>query len=235
MLDSMHAAGATHRDITPMNVFVSGNGTLKLGDFGIARHHVVGAPLTVDAFNPDFVTRGMRSYERRYWTPVDDIFQVGQLLAMLLTGQDEELLTPKQILALEGDPLLLTVCARAIGPRRRRYRDAFSMLMALEGDELSAGPDLRTLEGKTVAFTGPMRIRRLDAEVLVAQAGGTVAKRVTKEVDVLVQGSRSPNYKSGHVGEKLAAARSLIKKGYRIDVISEAQFRRLTLGEEHSS
>ena len=49
-----------------------------------------------------------------------------------------------------------------------------------------------------------------------------VAKRVTKEVDVLVQGSRSPHYKSGHAGEKLTAARALIKKGHRIHVIGEA-------------
>src|SRR5215475_8521997 len=37
-LGGLHRGQMLHRDLTPMNVFVCDDGTLKLGDFGIVRH-----------------------------------------------------------------------------------------------------------------------------------------------------------------------------------------------------
>ena len=56
VLDQLHGASATHRDLTPGNIFVCHNGILKLGDFGIAVHSLADKPRTVDAFNENFVT-----------------------------------------------------------------------------------------------------------------------------------------------------------------------------------
>ncbi|MCA9664726.1 MAG: protein kinase [Myxococcales bacterium] len=233
MLDQLHGASATHRDITPMNIFVCGNGTLKLGDFGIARHQLAGAPQTVDAFNPAFVTAGMASDARRYWQTADDVYQMGQLLAMLLRGDPQTIVKPRMVDSLGLEDGLKAIVKRAIGPRKKRYADAFEMLQALVGDKVSGADQapLRSLVDKTVVFTGPLNIKRFDAEVLVLQSGGKVAKEVNKDVDVVVQGGRSPHYKGGHKGRKLLAAEKLAKKGQKITFIGEAEFRRLTRQE----
>lgn len=230
MLDGLHGASATHRDITPMNVFVCGRGTLKLGDFGIARHDVAGSPMTIDAYNPQFVTKGIEDAKHRYWRAADDVYQMGQLLGVLLTGRMEEPLTPREARRLDvDDPTLKSVLIRAIGPRSKRYGDAFEMLQAIEGNELSEGKALLSLDGKTVVFTGPLSMKRFDAEVMVLQAGGSVAKTVNKNVDVVVQGGRSAHYKDGHTGAKLLAARKLAEKGHPLSIIGEAQFRRICM------
>jgi NAD-dependent DNA ligase len=76
-------------------------------------------------------------------------------------------------------------------------------------------------------FTGPLSLRRFDAKVLVRQAGGSISKDVTKQVDVLVQGGRSPRYLNGHKGVKLSKAEKLVRQGHMISIINELEFMRL--------
>src|SRR5262249_60685041 len=96
-----------------------------------------------------------------------------------------------------------------------------------KGDHGSGGPCLDSLEGKPAVFTGPRSLPRFDAEVLVRQAGGAVAGDVSKRVDVLVQGGRSPHYSNGHKGEKLCKAEKLVRQGHPISILSETEFLRL--------
>lgn len=232
MLDGLHGASATHRDITPMNIFVCGNGTLKLGDFGIARHQLAGQPMTIDAFNPAFVTQGFVEETHRYWAAVDDVYQMGQLLAMLLAGDAETIFNATAVNKLDCDAELKGIIKRAIGPRGKRYTDAYELRRALDGEEEPAATRLRSLRGKTVVFTGPLSMKRFDAGLLVLQSGGAVAKEVSKKVDVIIQGGRSPHYRGGHKGRKLQQAEDLIRQGFKIHIIGEAQFRKLVREEE---
>jgi serine/threonine protein kinase len=227
LLDRLHGTGALHRDITPMNVFVCGNRQLKLGDFGIARHVLAGQQATASVFNPWFVSMKMAQGAQRYWLASDDVYQMGQLLAMLLRGNPDELVTEQDVKQLSCDDELKGIVARAIGPRKHRYENACEMLRALQGDHDFATPCVDSLAGKTVVFTGPMSLSRFDAEVLVRQAGGSVAHHVGKQVDVLVQGGRSLLYSNGHKGSKLCKAEKLIREGHPISILNEKEFLRL--------
>ncbi|MCA9637700.1 MAG: protein kinase, partial [Myxococcales bacterium] len=224
LLDQLHGGGATHRDITPMNIFVTGRGTLKLGDFGIARHEVPGNRVSADAFNPAFVTRGHLAEVHRNWLAVDDVFQMGQLLAMLLRGSAEAKVSAAAVRSLTCDPRLKAIIMRAIGPRSRRYANAYEMLEALLGDDDPTPLRVASLAGKTVAFAGHLSIKRFDAEVMVLQAGGEVARTVNRKVDVLVQGGQP---RGGRKGLKLMQAQRLSEQGHPLVIIGEREFRRL--------
>lgn len=226
LLDQLHGGGATHRDITPTNIFVCNRGVLKLGDFGIARHHVRGKLITIDAFNPAFVTRGFLEQSHRQWLAVDDVFQMGQLLAMLLRGDAESPVTMNMVNQLECEPSLKSIIKKAIGPRSKRYADAYEMLLALVGDGEATTTPVHTLRGKTVAFSGQLSIKRFDAEIMVLQAGGAVAQNVTRKVDILVQGGRR-RLKDGHQSAKVRQAKKLIEQGVDIHIMGEKEFRQL--------
>lgn len=226
-LDQLHAGGATHRDLTPMNVFVCGRGVLKLGDFGIARHQVAGKLIAIDAFNPQFVSRGFVAQEHRRWLAADDVFQMGQLLAMLLRGNASERIDVGMVKQLGCSQAVEGVIKRAIGPRGKRFVDAYEMLQSLEGHTEPPASEIRSLRGKTVAFSGSLSIRRFDAEIMVLQAGGTVTQNITRKLDVLVQGGRTPQQKNDRLNAKLRQAKRLIEQGQQIHVIGEREFRQL--------
>jgi serine/threonine protein kinase len=227
LLDQLHGAGALHRDITPMNVFVCKNKKLKLGDFGLARHVLAGKMVTASAFTPFFVSKRMAEGERRYWLPADDVFQMGQLLAMLLRGDADSLINLKDVSKLPCDDDLQAIVAKAICARRSRFATALDMLRALQGYDYPELQPLESLEGKTVVFSGPLSIRRFDAEVLVRQAGASIADQVTSRVNVIIQGRRSHDYVMRHKGSKLLAAEKLIRQGVPISIISEPEFFKL--------
>jgi serine/threonine protein kinase len=227
LLDQLHGSGALHRDITPMNIFVCRNRRLKLGDFGIARHVLAGEQAPASVFNPWFVSANMAQGAQRFWLACDDVYQMGQVFAMLLRGSSEDLITVEQVQELECGERTKEVIGKAIGPRKERYRDACGMLKALLGEEDCTGVEVDSLDGKKVVFTGTLSIPRFDAEVLLRQAGGTVVNDVSKNVDVVVVGARSPNYLDGHKGEKLIKAEKLIKQGHEIGIIDERQFMEL--------
>jgi len=231
LLDQLHGGSATHRDITPFNIFVCRNGRLKLGDFGIARHELAGRSTRPEAFNPDYVTRGFIDAEHRAWTAVDDVFQMGQLLAMLLAGESKATFKQREIRGLDCGPEMKAVLRRAIGPRAKRYRDAWEMLQALRGESETKPSPLQSLRNKTLVFGGSLELERFDAELLAIEAGAQIANRVTRDVDVVVVGRGSRKKKEGSRPAKLVTAERLVKQGHRLHIIGEAEFRRLVRAE----
>jgi serine/threonine protein kinase len=222
VLNALHIGGVTHRDLTPMNIFVTDGGKLKLGDFGVAAQALTGKQPHVMAFNPYFVTAGFDG------TPPDDVFQMGLLLAALLLGSAQSPRVLKEVRkALSCDPQLKEIVLKAIGPKRERYCDAYEMMQALRGEQETVST-LRSLKSKTVVFTGPISIKREDATLLVFQAGGNVANKVSRHTDVLVIGGRG-NYRGGGIkGIKIKTAlRINKKKPEKITLISEPIFMRL--------
>jgi serine/threonine protein kinase len=227
-LSSLHRSGVLHRDLTPGNVLVGDGGHLYLADFGIARQAVGDKPIAADAFAPWFVTKGILNNRHRYWLAVDDVFQMGQILALLLWGDASCTICAKEISKLDCSDELKDILRRAIGPRSSRYEDAFQLLQALQGSEGADPVDIRSLKGLKIAFTGPLSIKRFDASLMVLQAGGTVVRRITKRLNVLVVGGKSPLYQHGNKGKKLLAAERLNREGARIRIMGERQFLTLT-------
>ena len=232
VLTQLHGGGALHRDLTPMNVLVGASGRLKLADFGIARHRVGDKNLTDDMHNPGFVSAFREACgARRHWLMADDVYQMGLLLGMLITGDVSSRITPRRIDRENCSEELKTIIKCAVGPRPSRYESAYEMLEALEGGE-PVGPDrVRTLKNKKVVFTGPMTLHREDACVLVYQAGGDVQSGVRKNTNVVVVGGRSKLYKGAYRGKKLRELEKLNKAGAAIRMINETQFMRLVGGK----
>jgi hypothetical protein len=221
-LDQLHRRGALHRDITPLNVFVCGDDRrLKLGDFGIAQH---GPPhgVPADAFAPWFVDKSIKGGTRYRWTVRDDLWQVAQLLVVMLTGELKPIHT-REVRALPCSDTVKAVVRLAIGEPRHRFPRAEAMAAAFRRPPTGFSR-LRSLRGRTVVFTGPLRMRRAEAERLARASGAGVRARITAAVDIVVVGDRSPNWLATNRGLKLLEAEAMRDRGQRIALIRENQF-----------
>jgi len=83
-LAAAHSAGILHRDLKPENVFLSDGGSVKLGDFGLARaissHTQTGSVVgTVAYLSPELVLRGQADAR-------SDIYSLGVMIFEMLTG-----------------------------------------------------------------------------------------------------------------------------------------------------
>src|SRR5713101_3706536 len=86
VLGKLHRGQMLHRDLTPLNVFVCDARSLKLGDFGIVRQQSDRRGITAGTMNPLTAPSDILAGAAPMWQARDDVYQVGQLLGMLLKG-----------------------------------------------------------------------------------------------------------------------------------------------------
>ena len=225
----LHRGQALHRDLTPFNVFVCEHERLKLGDFGIAPHQASRRGVTADAFNPLGAPTEIAWGKVRKWQQRDDVYQVGQLIAMLLRGDVHSPFRTRDVRKLPCSDHLKEVIHRCLGARGKRYESAGEMIDALQHPprQLHKGV-VKTLRGRRVSFTGFLKRPRRDAIKAATRSGAVVQRSPGPSTDILVRGRPNALQIAGKdAGLKLMEIRRLADRGHHVTVIGEAQFWKL--------
>ena len=229
VLGKLHRGQLLHRDLTPLNVFVCDGPTLKLGDFGIVRQQSDRRGITARTMNtltaPSEVIAGLVPK----WQARDDVYQVGQLLAMLVKGDAQSRIRPAEVRTLTCSGELKEIIYRCIGERRKRYDSADQLIAALRARPASlATGRVRTLKGVHLAFTGILSRPRAEAAAAATRAGAIVHGAPSARTTVVVRGAPNPRQAAGDAGGiKLMEIKRLREKGLSITVLEERQFWRL--------
>ena len=229
VLGKLHRGQALHRDLTPLNVFVCDGRRLKLGDFGIVRQQSDERGITAHTMNALTAPSDLLARAVPRWQARDDVYQVGQLLGMLIKGDARTRIRPHEIRRLACTDHLKEIVYRCIGERRKRYESATDMIEALSHPPaaLKAGV-LRTLKGVHLAFTGILSKRRREAIRAARRAGAIVHGMPSIRTTVVVRGRPNPLQAAGRdAGLKLMEIKRLRAKGHRITLLNERQFWRL--------
>jgi serine/threonine protein kinase len=229
VLGKLHRGQQLHRDLTPLNVFVCEKGRLKLGDFGLVVQQSDRRGHRADALNPLNAPSEIVAGEAPKWQSRDDVYQVGQLLGMVVRGDASRRIRTGEIRALPCSDHLKEIVYRCIGERRKRYETADEMIAALRTapPRLKVGV-LRTLKKVHLAFTGVLSVKRREAAAAAQKAGAIVHDGPSALTTVVVRGKPNPLQLAGRdAGVKLMEIRRLREKGHRITLLGEEQFWKL--------
>lgn len=228
-LASAHAQGVVHCDVKPANVLLAADGTVKVGDFGIARlaEGTSQAPSATVAGTPRYMSP--EQARGRPTTAATDVYSAGVVLYEMLAGeppfvhgsavelglrhlQDEPPPLPARVPAA-----LREVLERALQKNpAERYRDGAAMAKALR----AAGSSVVRAPGTSSGASGSERPSRRDrasetvAGATVVMGGrapvepaapdtarrGTAATRVLADRD----GSSAPPAPPGDPGRRAA-------------------------------
>ena len=229
VLRKLHRGQMLHRDLTPMNVFVCDNNQLKLGDFGIVRAQSDNRGVTARTMNLMTAPSELIDRAAPKWQARDDVFQVGQLLAMIVKGDARARVRTADVRSLDCSDHLKEIIYRCIGERRKRYESADDMIDALRTPAPVLKPGIvRTLKHVHLAFTGFLSKPRRDAIRAARRAGATVHHGPSAKTSVVVRGRPNALQAAGKDGGlKLMEIKRLREKGHRITLLTEAQFWRL--------
>ncbi len=230
VLRKLHRGQTLHRDLTPVNVFVCAGPRLKLGDFGIVRQQSDRRGITARTMNWMTAPSDLLDRAAPKWQARDDVYQVGQLLGMLVVGDAGRRLRTGDVRGLRCSDHLKEIVHRCIGERRKRYESADEMIDALRTRPAPLKPGaIRSLEGVHVTFTGIFAETRQRVAAAARRAGAIVHSGPSSLTTVIVRGRPNALQAAGRDGGlKLMEIRRLREKGQRITVLTEPQFWRLT-------
>jgi serine/threonine-protein kinase len=229
VLGKLHRGQMLHRDLTPLNVFVCDGPTLKLGDFGIARPQSDRRGVTARTMNPFMAPSDLLAGTVPKWQARDDVYQVGQLLGMLVRGDARTRVRTGEVRGLGCGDHLKEIIHRCIGERRKRYESADELIDALRNPPapLRVGA-LRALKGVHLAFTGILAKPRVVAARAARRAGAIVHGGPSSRTTVVVRGRPNAQQAAGRdAGLKLMEIKRLREKGHKITLLDEERFWRL--------
>lgn len=229
VLRKLHRGQTLHRDLTPVNVFVCTGPRLKLGDFGIVRQQSDTRGITAHTMNRMTAPSDLLNRAAPKWQARDDVYQVGQLLGMLVCGDAARRVRTGDVRGLRCSDQLKEIIHRCIGERRKRYESADEMIEALRMKPAALRPGrIRSLRGVHLTFTGILSRRRREAIVAARRAGAVVHSGPSAETTVIVRGRPNALQAAGRdAGLKLMEIKRLRAKGHRVTVLTDAQFWKL--------
>ena len=236
VLRKLHRGQTLHRDLTPVNVFVCAGPRLKLGDFGIVRQQSDARGITAHTMNRMTAPSDLLDRAAPKWQARDDVYQVGQLLGMLVLGNASRRMRTTDVRGLRCSDHLKEIVHRCIGERRKRYESADEMIDALRTrpQPLTAGV-IRSLKGVHITFTGIFMKPRTEVAAAARRAGAVVHSGPSAQTTVIVRGRPNALQAAGRDGGlKLMEIKRLREKGQRITLLSELQFWRLTARSRHA-
>jgi hypothetical protein len=229
VLGKLHRGHLLHRDLTPLNVFVCDGRRLKLGDFGIVEQQSDRRGITARTMNALTAPSDILAGAAPKWQARDDVYQVGQLIGMLIKGNARARIRTPDVRALPCSDHLKEIIYRCLGERRKRYESADELIDALRNPPslLKAGV-LRTLKGVHLAFTGILSKKRKEAMRAARRAGAVIHGMPSSRTTVVVRGRPNPLQAAGRdAGLKLMEIKRLRAKGHKITLLNETQFWRL--------
>ena len=229
VLGKLHRGQLLHRDLTPLNVFVCDGRQLKLGDFGIVQQQSDRRGITARTMNALTAPSDILAGAAPKWQARDDVYQVGQLLGMLIKGDARARLRTPDVRLLPCSDHLKEIVYRCLGERRKRYESADELIEALRNPPpaLDVGV-LRTLKGVHLTFTGILSKPRRDAIRAARRAGALVHSGPSSKTTVIVRGRPNALQAAGRDGgRKLMEIKRLREKGQKVTVLNETQFWRL--------
>lgn len=231
VLGKLHRGSLLHRDLTPLNVFVCEGQRLKLGDFGIVRQQTNERGITASTMNTMTAPSDIIAGIAPKWQARDDVYQVGQVLAMLVRGTASARIRTPDVRKLACSDSLKEIIYRCIGERRKRYESADELIEALrKRPEAFKVGRLRSLKGVHLAFTGILSRKRSEAVEAAKRAGAIVHGGPSALTSVVVRGRPNPQQAAGDdAGRKLMEIKRLRDKGLKIAILNEAQFWRLVM------
>jgi serine/threonine-protein kinase len=229
VLGKLHRGQLLHRDLTPLNVFVCDGRRLKLGDFGIVQQQSDRRGITARTMNALTAPSEILAGAAPKWQARDDVYQVGQLLGMLIKGDARTRIRTPDVRLMPCSDHLKEIVYRCLGERRKRYQSADELIDALRNPPtaLTSGV-LRSLKGVHLTFTGILSKPRRDAIRAARRAGALVHSGPSSKTTVIVRGRPNALQAAGRDGGlKLMEIKRMREKGHKITILNEARFWRL--------
>ncbi len=108
-LSAVHEAGILHRDVTPDNIYLTGDGSVKLLDFGAARYNLGDKSRSLDVILKSGYAPKEQYSRKGKQGPYTDVYSVAACLYAAITG----CVPPEALERIEEDDLI-PICNRGV-------------------------------------------------------------------------------------------------------------------------